>query len=394
MSTLNVIDLNKVINEATGSSEEFVKKPEGTQPPPKRMPLDWEDLNDRVPPDRGWVCKYWIPEGHPALLAGKGGVGKTLIGQHIGTSVALQQEYIAHVPKARKVLMWAGEDDADELWRRQIIINKHFNTPLTALRDRFFLHSYASCDITLAAPAMGALVQAPMLKVLREQVHDYCVELAIIDNSARVFGGNENDRHQVTKFLAWLQNACAPAAVLLLSHPAKATGSEWSGSTAWEGAVRTRLFMSDKPPDEKPVKNGGEDDAIIDTGKRYLSRRKANYSKLDCLEFEMTDSGLLKPARAFDDPYVPEPPDECEMENTVRRAVGQLAKLELVGVTGKSSPHYLPKLAKEYKLFGRLTGAQFGNTMRYMLTCDPPKLVVRASGKYQNRTVKMGVVLP
>jgi hypothetical protein len=82
------------------------------------------------------------------------------------------------------------------------------------------------------------------------------------------------------------------------------------------------------------------------------------------------------------------------MENAVRRAVTELAKLQMPGVLGKSSQHYLPKLANQYRLYGRLTGKQFTDTMRRMLTSNPPKLVVRDVGRYVNRTVKMGVALP
>jgi hypothetical protein len=57
--------------------------------------------------------------------------------------------------------------------------------------------------------------------------------------------------------------------------PAKAADSEFSGSTAWEGAVRTRLYMGARLPGEE------ESDEPVDDSVRCLCRRKANYSTKD-----------------------------------------------------------------------------------------------------------------
>src|SRR5690606_33247747 len=94
--------------------------PADTTPP--RAPLNWRDLSTKTPPLRDWAVDHWLPMGHPALLAGSGGVGKTLLAQTLGTCLALEYEYIDVIAKPRRVLMWAGEDERDELWRRQIAI--------------------------------------------------------------------------------------------------------------------------------------------------------------------------------------------------------------------------------------------------------------------------------
>ncbi|MEG7688978.1 AAA family ATPase, partial [Listeria monocytogenes] len=57
-----------------------------------------------------------------------------------------------------------------------------------------------------------------------------------LDNVAHLFTGNENVRGEVTQFM----NACTRLAmhiggsVVLLGHPAKIEGSQYSGSTSWE----------------------------------------------------------------------------------------------------------------------------------------------------------------
>src|ERR1019366_134613 len=135
---------------------------------PKRTPIDWSALEGKQPPAREWVLPYWIPAAHMTLLAGRGGIGKTLIAQHIATAVALGHEYVETL-SARRVLMWAAEDDADELWRRQLAISSYMQSSVSALADRFFLHSYAGSDVTLMAPVFGKLETTPALGELADQ---------------------------------------------------------------------------------------------------------------------------------------------------------------------------------------------------------------------------------
>jgi hypothetical protein len=374
-------------------AEEPARKPNGSASAnkansaamPRRNALNWEEIEGREPPQREWVIPHWLPAGHTTLLAGRPGIGKTLLAQHIGAAVALGRDYIEPVT-ARRVLMWAGEDDEAELWRRQIAISAHFDAPLSALTDRFWLHSYAGDDVTLMAPAYGQLQTTPMLAELIEQVADYRAELVILDNIARLFGGSENDRHAVTTFCALVHGACAPATVLLLGHPAKAVGSEYSGSTAWEGAVRARLYLSDRPPDAKD----DDEEAPVDDRVRYLSRRKANYSPLDIRRFTLADGGVLipdgiEPARAAGGV------SGEFAKDVVRRAMTKLAEQKVYGSLSTASPEFLPKLAKQFSLLDRLTSTQFGAVMRSMiLSGEITKVQV---GKYANRSPKMGLVL-
>lgn len=363
-------------------------KTNGSTPPElpatRRPALNWDDMEGREPPAREWVIPHWLPAGHLALLAGRAGIGKTLLAQHIGTTVATGGNYIEPIT-ARRVLMWAGEDDEAELWRRQIAISHHFGSSLSALTERFYLHSYAGNDITLMAPTFGTLQTTAMLTELIEQVRDYRAEFVILDNIARLFGGSENDRHQVTTFCALVHGACAPATVLLLGHPAKAQGSEFSGSTAWEGAVRARLYLSDQPPDVE----ADDPDAPVDPSVRYLSRRKANYSPLDLRRFTLADGVLI--------PDKPEPARTAIgvsgdfAKDIVRRAITKLAERQIYGSSGTASSTYLPKMAKQYNLLDRLTVPQFTKFMREMIMSGEIKSA--EVGKYSNRTAKMGLVL-
>lgn len=359
------------------------EKPVEAIPPRNRIP--WTSFEGDQPPAREWILEHWIPASRDTLLAGKGGIGKTLLAQCLCTALAMGGDYVDEVSRPRNCLLWAGEDDKDELWRRQMNINAAYSNTMAQIDQRFHAMDYSNADITLAATVYGSLYATPLLKELREQVQDMKIEVVFLDNIARVYGGNENDRHQVTQFMSWLRAAVEPAGLVLLAHPAKVAGSEFSGSTAWEGAVRARLFMTDRHPDEKPTEG---EESTVDPNVRYLAKRKSNYSANDIRRLTI-HNGVLIP----DKPTQGVRRQGSEMvKDTIRRAVQQLAAKSIFGNESTASPAYLPKLMKQYKL---LDGASVGHVsacVRDMILAG--ELVREEVGKHSNRTPKMGIRVP
>ena len=351
---------------------------------PARSPLDWERLESEEPPKREWALEHWLPRHHTSLLAGRGGIGKTLLAQHLGTAMALGRNYIDEIQKPLSVLLWAGEDDPGELHRRQIPICHHFGVPLSALRNSFFVQSYESEDITLAGQVFGSMAPTQMMKELTEQVQDYSVDYVFLDNIARIYGGNENDRHQVTQFLAWLTAACKPAGVCVLGHPSKGAQSEYSGSTAWEGAVRARLYLSDRLPD-KPI----DDDEPPDETVRYLSRRKSNYSPNDWRKLDLIQGLLVAEQQTFE-PQSRQVSGEFA-QDIVRTALRKLTAMKLTPNQATASPEYFPKLASQYLLLDKLSEKRFGAIMRELI--KEGEILIGDVGFYANRTPKKGLLL-
>lgn len=342
--------------------------------------LDWAALSQSPPPARAWAIEHWLGMGHVTLLAGAGGTGKTSVAQAMGSCLALNRDYLDSVLAARRVLMWACEDDVHELHRRQLAIAQKLGVGLAEFCG-LFLHSYDGEQVELAGAADGSLVAAPMLAELSEQIGDYRADVVILDNIARLYGGNENDRHQVTSFMAMLTAAARPtnAAVLLLGHPGKAAGSEYSGSTAWEGAARARLYLGRNLPDKEP---GPEEP--IDDGVLYLCRRKANYSTRDYRRIQYIDGVMI--------------PDDAERPITARSAeytqdvvVRAVVALERIGKWGNSStasPDYLPKLADQYQLLEGVGRKQFASAVRELELAG--KLKMETIGQYPNRSPRKG----
>jgi hypothetical protein len=350
-----------------------------------RTPLDWNALNGVTPPVREWAVSHWLGQGHVTLMAGAGGSGKTAVAQALGSCLALRRNYLDEIPVARRVLMWAAEDDHNELWRRQLAIAQWLGVELSAFQQSLFVHSYDAQEVELAGLVdQRHLVAAPMYTELCEQIVDYKSDVVILDNLARLYAGNENDRHQVTSFIAMLTKAAQPthAAVLLLGHPGKAAGSEFSGSTAWEGAVRARLYLGRTLPDAE-----SNDDAAADDTVRYLSRRKANYSALDWRRLSFRDGVMI-----------PEPIEQGTARTSpvyaraiVTSAVRKLAEMGEHGTASSASPNYLPKLAKNYNLLEQTSEREFAAAMREMR--KDGTLAMRPVGKYANRTAKEGLVM-
>jgi hypothetical protein len=75
----------------------------------------------------------------------------------------------------------------------------------------------------------------------------------VVDNASDAYGGDEIQRRQVRAFIRSLMEVAKPinCALLLLAHVDKATSRAfkpenaegYSGSTAWNNSVRSRLFM-------------------------------------------------------------------------------------------------------------------------------------------------------
>jgi RecA-family ATPase len=384
-------------NDPTPPIEAYVNEPmhvhgkgnggtRGAEPPdtPTRRPLDWRALESQTPPERSWAIEHWLGMGYVTLLAGPGGAGKTHVAQALGSCLALRREYLDWMPAERRVLMWACEDDVDELWRRQVAIAKWLGASLSEFSDRFIVHSYDGRDVALAVLRDQRLVATRILSELREQIGDYKADAVLLDNLARLYGGNENDRHQVTSFIAMLTAAAAPkkAAVLLLGHPGKAAGSEYSGSTAWEGAVRSRLYLGRSLPDAEPPEATSEDDGV-----RYLCRRKANYSARDWRQLVYRNGVIVPDAAAQTGPKV-----SLEYaRDVVTRAVRKLAEMGEHGVASSGSPKYLPKLASDYHLLDRLGKKDFTVAMRAMQS--DRTLTLAIVGKYANRSPREALAL-
>lgn len=354
---------------------------------PPIHPMDWRKLEHATPPERDWAIDHWLGMNHVTLLAGAGGVGKSLVSQMIGSALCLGENYLGTIVQPRRVLIWACEDDADEIWRRQVAIARYFDVPLSAFADgnRLVIVPRSGEENTLRTKQGWC----PLWAELQEQVCDYKADVLFLDNVGQTCS-EEIDRYTVTSFV----NGCAglgkPAdlktATVLLAHPGKSLGSEYSGSTAWENACRMRWYFGAKLPDQEK----DESDPPAD-GERFLSKRKTNYSVRDFRRFTY-DNGVLIPDQESGLP----PAHDMKMrtlhaEGVIMRAIPVLTAMGKFPTDGSTSPEYLPKLILEFKLGEGMQKKELGIVMRGLMVLGR---IRRAQiGAYSNRNPRIGLVL-
>jgi hypothetical protein len=347
--------------------------------------IDWRARAAQDPPPRRWAIKPWFGFGHITLLPGDAGIGKTLLAEQIGSCLSIGRPFIGEISEPHQVLLWACEDDGDELHRRQISIAKWLDVPLEAFAERLHVVPRVGLENTLVSSQYGQVMPTSLLGRLSEQVLDLGVRVVLLDNVAQLFGVNENVRHEVTAAMNLVLGALPGCAILLLAHPARALGSEFSGSSAWEASARTRLFLGSKLPDQKVDPEDTPEDDV-----RYLSRRKANYSSRDWRRFTFQD-GVLKP-----DPSAQETGGgmltvlrKQSAERIVIEGLRRLVSMGLDATNSRGTERYLPAMLSGYKLAGDFSRAELADAMRRLMMDGKLRRV--AVGKYGNRAPRFGL---
>src|SRR4051812_27738944 len=208
--------------------------------------IEWNCI---APPERRWIVQDWLPIGTVTSLYGSGGVGKTLIAQQLATCVATGRDFFGLETTQAPALVIACEDDRDELHRRQVAICATSGVEMHKL-GLLNLAPRAGRQNILATFDRGIIQLMPLYQTIREAARSTGAKLIVVDNIAQCFGGNENIRAEVTAFVNALSGLALEldAAVLLLGHPGKASDSEYSGSTAWDAAVRSRWILERPQP--------------------------------------------------------------------------------------------------------------------------------------------------
>lgn len=229
------------------------------------------------PPDREWIIDQWIIEGAVNSLYGDGGLGKTLLAQQLACAVATGGEWLGMRAKPGAVLAVLCEDDKGELHRRHNAIKAASGHVIgNPYADVWLWPRVGDVNVLISWNRDDAPVPGDFMKRLVETVERINPALLILDTLADFYAGNEISRPHVNYFVKTVlgglikrqQASGHPLTVLLLGHPSVsgiASGSGYSGSTAWNNAVRSRMYLT------RPAEGAADD--------RVLTRGKANYAK-------------------------------------------------------------------------------------------------------------------
>lgn len=238
-----------------------------------RLPLvspgQWEG---KAAPKRLWLWDDMIPVMRATLLTGEGGSGKSLFAQQLATCVALGLPFLGIPTRQQAALYVTCEDDVSELHRRQEAICNSLGVSMSDLDGKLFLLSRCGeiDNSLLCFDPDGVIRPSPFYQSIVGTSNAHCIFFAVLDNIAHLFEGNENIRNHVAIFCNMLERLAREigGTVLFLGHPSK-SGAQFSGSTAWENQVRSRLYLS----------RGSSEDDQYDTDLRVLTRAKSNYAQ-------------------------------------------------------------------------------------------------------------------
>ncbi|MPZ47022.1 MAG: AAA family ATPase [Betaproteobacteria bacterium] len=279
-------DKPKPAYEGAGDWTADVPPPGGTTEAPGASnsaewpsPIDLSALATREPEQPQFVVKDWLPAGYATLLAGHGGVGKSAIALHLAVCIALGLPFAGMTCERRRVLYLSCEDRESVLHWRLDRICRHLRVSLAVLAGHLNIVELVGHDSILwdRDPRTGLCV-TPAFGQLEARMRDSGAKVLMVDGVTDTFGGNENARTEVKRYVNALL-ALVPSdtgALLLVGHVAKltagnaATSEGYSGSTGWHNAVRARWYLY---PETEQDEDGGRAQR---TGRLQLELQKSN----------------------------------------------------------------------------------------------------------------------
>ena len=203
---------------------------------------------------QGWLIQDWLPRGCVAMLTGDGGVGKSRLALQLAWAMSGGGQWLGEAgqipapgadygegfePLAPSNVVYATwEDSPDQIRGRLYWLERQGKGGSEAgflIADmRPHGHVWAASS-RYEQPGL-----TPAGSQLRQIVETYDARLLVIDTLGVANGASEIDRAQVGAFFAdWAAWADKKdCAVLLIAHPPKTAGVQYSGSTGMLGGVR------------------------------------------------------------------------------------------------------------------------------------------------------------
>ena len=231
--------------------------------------IDPIELQGKLVPERRWLVQNYVPLHQVTMLSGDGATGKTLLALQLMVAAALSKSWLGmHVTPCKSFGVFC-EDDKDEVHRRLADICRHYEADLGDLENMQYVCRAGEDNALMifdhtSRPGETTGFYDQVVK----HADDFGAQFIVADSLHDVFAGDENRRIQARQFVGGLRNIAVKTdgAVLLTAHPSlsgRSTGTGEAGSTAWNNAVRSRLYLiRDK---EK-------------ASERILKTMKANYS--------------------------------------------------------------------------------------------------------------------
>lgn len=210
------------------------------------------DLKDMPAPEGPhYRLEPLLPEGHPSLIFGAGGVGKSLLALYFAVLVSSGYQWHNLIAMPGRVLFLDFETSGSELRERAIAIEAGLRDPGGSdIVYRFCVQPLAN-DI----------------EQIQRIVSDRQIELVIIDSLGPACGGNPNDSEPVIAYFRALRSL--RITTLTIDHPAK------NATTATPYGSVYKLNLSRSVFELRKEQEPGEDAMRLG-----LFHRKTNFGKL------------------------------------------------------------------------------------------------------------------
>lgn len=235
------------------------------------------DILARKPKPRKWAVDQWIPGDNVTLLVGDGGTGKSLLVLLLLACIATGTPFFGIPVVTGPALYISAEDEQDEIDRRVHAI--HARTPGVDLSRLhcISLDAYPEPAI-FAYDARGKPTTTALLATIEAEIIRLKPKVVALDPLADLYACDEVKRPEVRAFISALRRIARAhqCAIILLAHPSvegMKSNRGYSGSTAWNNSVRSRLLFG-RP--RRTDDDAGEDDDDW----RELSLEKSNRSKI------------------------------------------------------------------------------------------------------------------
>lgn len=241
----------------TGPYTETEYDPKAGVPP--LQSLDLAALSKIQAAPQAFSISQLVPRGEVTLLTGAGSAGKSLLAQQFATAAAAGKSILGFDVEPGPAIYITCEDAKEQLHWRQQHLCQALGVDMASLHGRLHLVSRRGelDNYLMATNERGAIEPSTLYRQIETKILETGARHVWLDHVAHMFTGNENDRGEVTQFVNLLNRLAGAtgAAIVLLAHPNKA-GSDYSGSTGWSNAVRSRIFLDhDEETDVRTISN-------------------------------------------------------------------------------------------------------------------------------------------
>lgn len=314
------------------------------------------------------------------MISGDGGLGKSLLSLQLMTCCAAGKQFLGRDTANVRCLGIFCEDEKDELHYRMSCVTQHYGVDYVDLDD-IELISRVGFENTIFEVTQD-YIDGSRFDNMREtlfyhQIWNTAVksgaQLVILDSLHDMFAGQENDRRHARHFIGLLRRLALEieGAVIINAHPSvsgMASGTGSAGSTAWNNAVRSRLYLT-----------RGEDE-MEDPDARILKTMKANYGRAgDKIQMRWQDGVFVTEGLPSGVSWLDRSSDLVAVLEVVKACQMQRTPISLY----PNQPTFAPRVFKSFPSVAHIKSDKLLEILTHLLTTK--KIGERKIGQRENR---------